>query len=75
MNTILPALLIALFATQVSAQKEPKEFPWSKAAKIIEADEAKNAASTRKKAETQREGDNKKREKTTDADDKKSKND
>jgi hypothetical protein len=70
MKTILPALLFALCSMQVSAQKEAQEFPWSKAAKIIAADEAKAAASKSKKPETQRESDTKKREKTSDADDK-----
>jgi hypothetical protein len=70
MKTILPALLFALCSMQVSAQKEAQEFPWSKAAKIIATDEAKAAASKSKKPETQRESDTKKREKTSDADDK-----
>lgn len=72
MKKILPALFFALcsvqFSAQVSAQKEAQEFPWSKAAKIIAADEAKAAASKSKKPEMQRESDTKKREKTSDAD-------
>lgn len=43
----------ALFSTQLFAQKESGEYPWAKAAKIIEADEAKyKKAGQRQKAET-----------------------
>jgi hypothetical protein len=73
MKTILPVLLLALCSMQVSAQKEAQEFPWSKAAKIIAADEAKAAASKPKKQEPQLEVETRKREKTTDAENKKSK--
>jgi hypothetical protein len=76
MNKILPALCFALCSmqvfAQVSAQKEAQEFPWSKAAKIIAADEAKAAASKPKRPESQL-AETKKREKTTDAENKKSK--
>ncbi len=77
MNKILPALCFALCSmqvfAQVSAQKEAQEFPWSKAAKIIAAEEAKAAASKPKKPESQLDAETKKREKTTDAENKKSK--
>jgi hypothetical protein len=77
MKKILPALCFALCSMQVSAQvstqKEAQEFPWSKAAKIIGADEAKAAASKRKKPESQLEAETKKLEKPTDAENKKSK--
>jgi hypothetical protein len=77
MKKILLALFFALCSMQVSAQissqKEAQEFPWSKTAKIIAADEAKAAGSKPKKPEPQLEGATRKREKTTDAQDKKSK--
>ena len=77
MKKILPALFFALcsiqVSAQVSAQKEAQEFPWSKAAKIIAADEAKAAASKPKKPESQLDAETKKREKTTEAENKKSK--
>ncbi|WON75097.1 hypothetical protein [Nitrosospira sp. Is2] len=77
MKKILPALFFALcsiqVSAQVSAQKEAQEFPWSKAAKIIAADEAKAAASKPKKPDPQLEAETKKREKAADAENKKSK--
>ncbi|HEV7929961.1 MAG TPA: hypothetical protein VGP12_07510 [Nitrosospira sp.] len=77
MKKILPALCLALCSmqafAQVSTQKEAQEFPWSKAAKIIAADEEKAAASKPKKPESQLEAETRKREKTTDAESKKSK--
>jgi hypothetical protein len=76
MKKILPALFFALCSMQVSAQvspaKEPQEFPWARAAKSIAADEEKAAASKLKKPESQPEAGTKKREKTTDAENKKS---
>lgn len=36
-------LLFSIFSLQVFAQKEAQEFPWSRAAKIIESDEAKTS--------------------------------
>lgn len=68
MRKILLVLFSALLSTQVFAQKEPREYPWEKAAKRIEADEAK--ASRAKKAERLREGDTKKPEKKIDAENK-----
>ena len=59
-------------SAQVSPAKEPREFPWSGAAKIIAADEAK-AASKPKKPESQPEAETKKREKTANSENKKSK--
>jgi hypothetical protein len=73
MKKILPALFFALCSIQVFAQKEAQEFPWSKAAKIIAADEAKAAGSKPRKPEPQLEAETRKREKTTDAENKKSK--
>jgi hypothetical protein len=77
MKKILPALFFALCSTQVSAQvspaKEPQEFPWARAAKTIAADEVKAPGSKPKKPESQLEAETKKREKTTDAENKKSK--
>jgi hypothetical protein len=69
-KTIL-VLFCGLFSTQVFAQKEPEEFPWTKAAKIISADEAKK--SPRKKEEQQTEADAGKLDKKADAEKKKSK--
>ncbi|MDQ3186265.1 MAG: hypothetical protein M3Q16_07405, partial [Pseudomonadota bacterium] len=63
-------LFSALLSAQVLAQKEPREYPWEKAARIIEADEAKARGS--KKAEQQREADTKP-EKKIDAENKKGK--
>lgn len=71
MRKILPILFSVLFSTQVFAQKEPREYPWEKAAKRIEADEAKAARS--RKAEQRREADTKKPEKKTDAENNKGK--
>ena len=71
MSKILLVLFSALLSTQVLAQKEPREYPWEKAAKRIEADEAKAARS--KKAEQRREVDTKKPEKKTDAENNKGK--
>lgn len=71
MRKILLTLFCTLFATQAFAQKEPREYPWEKAAKRIEADEAKAGRS--KKAEQRREADTKKPEKKTDAESKKDK--
>lgn len=57
-NIMKRTLLIfsfALFSTQLFAQKESGEYPWAKAAKIIEADEAKSKkAGQRKEGETQK---------------------
>ena len=58
-------LFLALFSTQVFAVKEAQEYPWSKAAKIISADEAKNPA--RKKSREKSEIGSKKTQKKTDA--------
>ena len=60
MKKILPIIFFTLLSTHVFAQKEAQEFPWSRAAKIMDADEAK--ASTRKKAERPSEADMKKPE-------------
>jgi hypothetical protein len=71
MRKILLVLFSALLSAQVLAQKEPREYPWERTVKRIEADEAKAARS--KKAEQQREDDTKKPEKKTDAENKKDK--
>jgi hypothetical protein len=71
MKKTLPVLFFTLLSTQVFAQKEAQEFPWSRAEKIIEADEAK--ASTRKKAERQPGADTKRPERKEDTNNKKSK--
>ncbi len=71
MRKILLVLFSALLTTQVFAQKEPREYPWEKAAKRIEADEAK--ASKSKKTGQQREADTKNPEKKIDAENKKGK--
>jgi len=63
-------LFLALFSTQVFAQREAQEFPWSKAAKIISADEAKSRSG--KKTGHQSEVDSKKTGKKTDAENRKS---
>lgn len=72
MRKILLVLFSALLSAQVLAQKEPREYPWEKAAKRIEADEAK-ARAKRAERQRQREGDTKKPEKETDAENKKDK--
>ena len=70
MKKTLLILFFALFSTQLFAQKESGEYPWAKAAKIIEADEAKSKkAGQRQKAETQKP--EKKPEKKNDAENKK----
>lgn len=71
MKKTLPVIFFTLLSTHVFAQKEAQEFPWSRAAKIMEADEAK--ASTRKKAERKDEADTKKPERKEDTNNKKSK--
>lgn len=71
MKKTLLILFSALLSTQVLAQKEPREYPWEKAAKRIEADEAKALRS--KKAEQQPEGEVKKPEKKYDDENKKGK--
>lgn len=71
MRKIPFVLFSALLSAQVFAQKEPREYPWEKAAKRIEADEAK--ASQSKKTEQQREADTKNPEKKTDTENKKGK--
>jgi hypothetical protein len=70
MKTTTLILFFALFSTQVFAQKEAQEFPWSKAAKIISADEAKSRDG--KKTAQQPRADSKKTEKKIDAENKKS---
>ena len=67
----LPVLLFALFSTQIFAQNESsREYPWAKAAKIIEADEAKSKkAAQLRNAEIQKS--EKKPEKKSDAENKK----
>lgn len=70
MKTTTLILFFALLSTQVFAQKEAQEFPWSKTAKIISADEAKSR--NRKKTGQQPEVDSKKAEKKMDAENKKS---
>ncbi|BCT69291.1 hypothetical protein [Nitrosospira sp. NRS527] len=69
MKTTTLILFFALFSTQVFAQKEAQEFPWSKAAKIISADEAKSRDG---KKGQQPQADSKKTEKKMDAENKKS---
>lgn len=70
MKTTTLILFFALFSTQVFAQRETQEFPWSKAAKIISADEAKSRDG--KKIGQQPEADSKKAEKKMDAENKQS---
>ena len=70
MKTTTLILFFALLSTQVLAQKEAQEFPWSKAAKIISADEAKSRNG--KKTGQQPQADSKKTEKKIDAENKKS---
>ena len=71
MRKTLPVLFFALFSTQIFAQKESsREYPWAKAAKIIEADEAKSRkAEQLRRAESQKP--EKKPEKKIDAENKK----
>lgn len=72
MRKILFVLFSALLSSQVFAQKEePREYPWEKAAKRIEADEAKAGRS--KKMEQQGETGTNKPEKKVDAENKKGK--
>lgn len=71
MKKIALILFCALFSTQIFAQKEPEEFPWARAAKIISEDEAKTPP--QKKAEQQPEADTEKLDKEADAEKKKSK--
>jgi hypothetical protein len=70
MKTTTLILFLALLSTQVFAQKEAQEFPWSKAAKIISADEAKSRNG--KKTGQQSQADSKKTEKKIDAENKRS---
>ena len=72
MRKILFVLFSALLSGQVFAQKaEPREYHWEKAAKRIEADEAKAGRS--KKMEQQSETGTDKLEKKVDAENKKGK--
>ena len=72
MRKILFVLFSASLSGQVFAQKaEPREYPWEKAAKRIEADEAKAGRS--KKMEPQSETGTDKPEKKVDAENKKGK--
>ncbi|PTR10681.1 hypothetical protein C8R32_101211 [Nitrosospira sp. Nsp5] len=72
MRKILFVLFSASLSAQVFAQKEePREYPWEKAAKRIEADEAKAGRS--KKLEQQSETSTNKPEKKVDAENKKGK--
>jgi hypothetical protein len=71
MKKILLALFFTLLSTQIFAQKEAQEFPWSRAAKIVGADEAK--ASARKKVKRLPDTGKEKPEKKADTNDKKSK--
>jgi hypothetical protein len=71
MRKTLLILLLTLFSSQILAQGEMEEFPWSRAAKIVGADESRAVA--RKKAEQRQKGqlekgDGEKREKKTEAD-------
>ena len=66
MKETLLILFLTLFSTQVLAQKEAQEFPWSRAAKIIAADEAKGTQP--KKTELRPKADSEKREKKIDVD-------
>ncbi|WP_025042102.1 hypothetical protein [Nitrosospira briensis] len=70
MKTTTLILFLALFSTQVFAQREAQEFPWSKAAKIISADEAKSRSG--KKTGQQSEVDSNKTGKKMDAENRKS---
>lgn len=72
MRKILFILFSALLSSQVFARKEePREYPWEKAAKRIEADDAKAGRS--KKIEQPGETDAKKPEKKVDPENKKGK--
>lgn len=62
-------LFLALFSTQVFAQREAQEYPWSKAGKIISADEARSPSG--KKTRQQPAADSKKAEKKMDTENKK----
>ncbi|MBA4143070.1 MAG: hypothetical protein H0X43_08730 [Nitrosospira sp.] len=74
MKTILLALFFALGSSQLLAQKETQEFPWSKAAKIIDAEEEKSVAPKPKKTDPQQlERDIRKPEKKIETENKKSK--
>lgn len=75
MKKALLILLLTLFSSQILAQGETEEFPWSRAARIVGADESKATAS--KKADQphntqwgkgQRETSGEKREKKTETD-------
>ena len=71
MRKTLPALFFALFSTQIFAQNESsRDYPWAKAAKIIEADEAKSRKAEQQRG-TEAEKPEKKPEKKIDAESKK----
>ena len=53
MRTVLFVIFSVLIPAQAFAQKEPREYPWERAARRIEADQAKMAQS--KKNENLRE--------------------
>jgi hypothetical protein len=71
MKKTLPIIFFTLLSAHVFAQKETQEFPWSRAAKIMDANEAKT--STRRKTERPSEADTKKPERKEETDNKKSK--
>ncbi len=70
MRKTLPILFFALCANPVFAQKESGEYPWAKAAKIIDATDAKSRKTEQKRG-TEAEKPEKKPEKKTDAENRK----
>lgn len=71
MRTLFLAVFSVLISSQAFAQKEPQEYPWERAARRIEADQAKMPRSAKK--EDRRENSTRKPETKTGSDDKKSK--
>lgn len=70
MRKTLAILFFALCASPVFAQKESGEYPWAKAAKIIDANDAKSRKAEQKR-ETETEKSGKKPEKKADAENRK----
>jgi hypothetical protein len=70
MRKTFTILFFALCASPVFAQKESGEYPWAKAAKIIDANDAKSRKAEQKR-ETGTEKSGKKSEKKPDAENRK----
>lgn len=71
MRTLFLVVFSVLISSQAFAQKEPQTYPWERAARRIEADEAKMPRSTKK--EDKRENSTRKPETKTGSDSKKDK--